>query len=240
MAFIIDILTIFPGYFESALAQSIIGRALTEGRCEVRSVDFRTYSSDKHSKVDDKPFGGGPGMVLTLQPVVDCLEATIGKAESEARNPRLIITTCRGKPLQQDMIDGWSGSSEDGLIILCGHYEDFDARLYELFDFEEVSLGDFVLSGGEPVALCIVDAVIRKLPGVVGNPDSVRAESFGAGMLDHPSYTRPDEYRGLKVPDVLLSGNHAAIEKWRREKSEELTREKRPDMIKIIKPDDGK
>ncbi len=179
-------------------------------------------------------------MVLTLQPIVDCLESTIGKAESEGRKPRLIITTCRGKPLQQNMIEGWLASSEDGLIILCGHYEGFDARLYELFDFEEVSLGDFVLSGGEPVALCIADAVIRKLPGVVGNPDSVRAESFEAGRLDYPSYTRPDEYRGLKVPDVLLSGNHAAIEKWRREKAEELTREKRLDMVKINKPDGGK
>jgi tRNA (guanine37-N1)-methyltransferase len=116
-------------------------------------------------------------------------------------------------------------------VILCGHYEDFDARLYELFDFEEVSLGDFVLSGGEPVALCIVDAVVRKIPGVVGNPDSVKEESFDSGLLDYPSYTRPAEFRGLKVPDVLMGGDHARIEDWRRSKAKELTAEKRPDLL---------
>jgi len=229
LSFIIDILTIFPDYFESPLAQSIVGRALAEKRCEVRLVDFRTYSDDKHGKVDDKPFGGGPGMVLTLQPLVDCIEATIESAKADGRNPRLVITTCRGKPLEQKMIEDWS-TSEDGLIILCGHYEDYDARLYELFDFEEVSLGDFVLSGGEPAALCMVDAVIRKLPGVVGNPDSVREESFDKGLLDYPSYTRPAEFRGMKVPDILLGGHHAEIQKWRRKKAEELTAEKRPDL----------
>ncbi len=227
----IDILTIFPGYFDSPLAQSVVGRAITEGRCEVRIVDFRTFSAEKHGKVDDKPFGGGPGMVLALQPVVDALEHVIEEAAAEGRKPRLIITTCRGDVLKQSMVDDWLESSDDGLVILCGHYEDFDARLYELFDFDEVSLGDFVLSGGEPAALCIVDAVIRKLPGVVGNPGSIEEESFETGLLDHPSYTRPAEYRGLRVPEVLMGGNHALIEEWRRNKARELTSEKRPDLI---------
>jgi tRNA (guanine37-N1)-methyltransferase len=237
----IDILTIFPGYFESPLAQSVLGRALMEGRCEVRVVDFRAFSTDKHGKVDDKPFGGGPGMVLTLQPIVDCLETAIKRAEAEGRNPKLIMTTCRGRTLAQPMIDDWLSSAENGLIIVCGHYEDFDARLFELFDFEEVSLGDFVLSGGEPVALCIVDALIRKLPGVVGNPDSVREESFETGFLDYPSYTRPVDFRGLKVPDVLLSGNHALIEEWRRDMARKLTARKRPDLLeKYLKPEGEK
>jgi len=228
----IDILTIFPGYFDTPLAQSVLGRAIAEGRCEVRIVDFRIFSADKHGKVDDKPFGGGPGMVLMLQPVVDALEATIDRAAAEGRKPRLIIATCRGERLKQAMVEDWVISAEAGMIILCGHYEDFDARLYELFDFEEVSLGDFVLSGGEPVALCIVDAVVRKLPGVVGNPGSVKEESFNTGMLDYPSYTRPAEFRGLKVPGVLMGGNHALMEQWRRERAKELTSEKRPDLLK--------
>jgi len=195
-------------------------------------VDFRIFSADKHAKVDDKPFGGGPGMVFMLQPVVDALEATIDRATAEGRKPRLIIATCRGETLKQAMVEDWVHSAEEGIIILCGHYEDFDARLYEMFRFEEVSLGDFVLSGGEPVALCIVDAVIRKLPGVVGNPGSVREESFSAGLLDYPSYTRPAEFRGLKVPEILMGGNHALIEQWRRERAKELTSQKRPDLLK--------
>jgi len=232
----IDILTLFPDYFKSPLTQSVVGRAITEERCAVNIIDFREFSSDKHKKVDDKPFGGGPGMVLALQPVVDCIEHTLAKASGEGRSPRLIITTCRGTTLSQPVIDDWVAASGEGLIIICGHYEDFDARLYELFDFDEISLGDFVLSGGEAVALCIVDAVIRKLPGAVGNPESVGSDSFEAGLLDYPSYTRPMEYRELKVPDVLLGGNHALIEEWRRENALKLTREKRPDLLEKNPP----
>ncbi|MCI0481646.1 MAG: tRNA (guanosine(37)-N1)-methyltransferase TrmD, partial [Candidatus Dadabacteria bacterium] len=229
--FKIDILTLFPDYFESPLGQSVLGRAIAEGRCDVRIIDFRGFSAEKHKKVDDKPFGGGPGMVLSLQPIVDCIEHTLKDASREQRTPRLIITTCRGRTLSQPIIDDYASASVDGLLIVCGHYEDFDARLYELFEFDEISLGDFVLSGGEPVALCIVDALVRKLPGAVGNPESVGSDSFEAGLLDYPSYTRPVEYRGLRVPDVLLAGHHALIEQWRRENALKLTREKRPDLL---------
>ncbi len=222
----IEILTIFPDYFASPLQASLLGKALGAGLLEVTVTDLRQFSQDKHRKVDDEPFGGGPGMVMTV-PVI---AAAIEKRRSD-REAWTVLLTPDGARLDQQMLLELSGRPR--LVLFCGRYEGIDerARLLGLFD-QEVSLGDFVLPGGEVAALALVEALSRLVPGVVGDAESVQRESFMRERLDHPHYTRPRHYRGLAVPDALLSGDHARIERWRRARALERTKARRPDLLR--------
>jgi len=221
-----SILTLFPDVIEQYADTSIVGRARQAGLIEVEAINFRDFSTDLHRKVDDSPYGGGSGMVLTCQPLDDAFHSLLPLKEPS----RVLLTSPAGRRLDQAFIRELSQCEQ--LVIFCGHYEGFDERIKQLIpQMEEVSIGDFVLTGGELPALCIVDAVTRLIPGAVQKFSSVEADSFYNGLLDYPHYTRPAEYKGLKVPDVLLSGNHADIEKWRREQSENKTRTLRPDLL---------
>lgn len=219
----IDILTLFPQMF-SALEHSIVGRARAAGKVEINLIDFRKWSADKHKKVDDYSFSGGAGLVLSAQPIVDCIEATDPKHESH----RIFLTPAapvltQAKVKQLAVNHKW-------LTLLCGHYEGVDQRAIDLCFDEVVSIGDYVLTGGEIPAMVLVDAVSRYVGGVI-NTESLKNESFsGNDLLEYPQYTRPREFRGLTVPEVLLSGNHAEIEKWKREQSNKLTKKLRPDL----------
>ncbi len=217
-----DILTLFPDFFISPLEQSIIGKAIAKGLIEVHAHNIRDYARDKHRTTDDYPYGGGHGMVMKVEPVTLALEAVKGGGG------KVILTTPQGVPFNHALAERLS--KEDRLIIICGRYEGFDERIRELADLE-VSIGDYVLTGGEIPALVIMDAVGRLIPGVLGEPESAWSESFAGGLLEYPQYTRPEEFRGKKVPEVLLSGNHAEIEKWRRAESLKRTYLKRPDLI---------
>ena len=219
----INIVTIFPEFFTAPLALSIPGRAAKAGLVEYRVVDLRDYTHDKHRTVDDYPFGGGAGMVMKPDPFFEAVDAL------EPQGP-VLLTSARGKPFTHDDAVRLAVAAE--VTILCGHYKDVDQRVAEHLATEEVSLGDFVLSGGEFAALAITDAVVRLLPGALGAHEAAATDSFydDAGLLSPPSYTRPAEYRGLQVPDVLLSGDHAKIEAWRKNEAERLTRERRPDL----------
>jgi tRNA (guanine37-N1)-methyltransferase len=223
----IEILTIFPGYFDSPLAESLLGRGIAAGRLEVVVTDLRTYAVDKHRKVDDEAYGGGPGMVMTAPVVAAAVEARRGEGDSRAWS---VLLTPDGATLDQARVEELV--RRERLLLFCGRYEGLDerARRLGLFD-EEISLGDFVLPGGEAAALAVVEAVSRFVPGVVGRAESVERESFRKDRLDYPHYTRPREFRGLSVPDVLVSGDHAAIERWRRARALERTRERRPDLL---------
>lgn len=224
----IDVLTLFPEACEPFFSSSIIGRARTAGIVDIRCHPLRDYSRDSHRKVDDRPFGGGAGMVLTCQPVFDAVEAI----EAEAGQPpgRRILLTPQGRTLNQSLAELLS--REPRLLLIAGHYEGFDERIRIGLSPMEVSVGDFVLSGGESAAMVIVDSVVRLLPGALGADEALNEESFAAGLLEYPQYTRPREYRGMTVPDVLLNGDHAAIARWRREQSERRTRERRPDLMR--------
>jgi len=221
-----SILTLFPEVIDAYASSSIIGRAVKNGVISVDAVNIRDFSADPHHKVDDSPFGGGSGMVMTCQPVESAFESLLPLAEPA----RVLLTTPTGRRFDHAMALELSQCQQ--LVMLCGHYEGFDDRIKTLIpQIEEVSIGDFVLTGGELPALCMVDAVTRLLPGAVQKFSSVEADSFYDGLLDYPHYTRPAEYKGLKVPDVLLSGNHAAIAKWRKEQSLQKTRLLRPDLL---------
>ncbi|MFH1512423.1 MAG: tRNA (guanosine(37)-N1)-methyltransferase TrmD [Bacillota bacterium] len=222
----IAVLTIFPEMLSGVLSASILGRAREEGLLEVEAVDIRAFSDRKHKNTDDYPFGGGAGMVMTAQPIVDAVEDT----RKRGYTGKCLYMSPRGKPLTQEKVVEIA-KREDNLILLCGHYEGVDQRAIDLVADEEISLGDFVLTGGELPALCLIDAVARHLPGVLGSNDSAQDESFAIGLLEYPQYTRPREYRGLTVPEVLLSGNHAQIEAWRREQAQKITAERRPDLL---------
>lgn len=222
----IAVLTIFPEMLSGVLSASILGRAREEGLLEVETVDIRAFSDRKHKNTDDYPFGGGAGMVMTAQPIVDAVEDT----RKRGYTGKCLYMSPRGKPLTQEKVVEIA-KREDNLILLCGHYEGVDQRAIDLVADEEISLGDFVLTGGELPALCLIDAVARHLPGVLGSNDSAQDESFAIGLLEYPQYTRPREYRGLTVPEVLLSGNHAQIEAWRREQAQKITAERRPDLL---------
>ncbi len=227
---LIDVLTLFPEYYKSPFDVSILKIAIETGLIEIELHDFRSFSEGKHRQVDDTPYGGGPGMVLMLQPIVDCLDSLIDKRlKEEYKRTRLILLTCDGKTFNQETARELS--NEEHIILVSGHYEGFDSRLTRLFPFEEISIGDYVLSGGEAASLIIIEAVAREIPGVLGNPESADAESFRHGLLDHPSFTRPPEYRGIKVPDVLLSGNHKLIDEWRLKESIRKTIKRRPDLL---------
>jgi tRNA (guanine37-N1)-methyltransferase len=211
----VNIISIFPDFFTGPLSLSIPKRAAEAGLVQYRCVDLRDFATDKHKTVDDAPFGGGPGMVMKPQPFFDAVES-LG-----ARAP-IVLLSPRGKVFSHADAERFAAGTE--LTLLCGHYKDVDQRVAEHLATEELSLGDFVLSGGEPAALAVVDAVVRLLPGAMSDIESARTDSFFDRGLSAPSYTRPAEYRGHKVPDVLLSGNHAAIDRWRREEGERLTR----------------
>ena len=230
MAVRFDIITIFPGMFSSVVDESILGRAVKSGLVEIQRVDLRDFTEDRHRSVDDRPYGGGPGMVFKPEPVFDAVESVLGEVGSAAdAGVRKIILTPQGRRLDQPLLRELSGESR--IVLLCGHYEGFDERIIEGLGFEEVSIGDYVLSGGELPAMVLIDGVVRLLPGALGHPESSEEESFENGILEYPQYTRPSEYRGMKVPEVLLSGNHAEIEQWRRQRALERTRDRRGDLL---------
>ena len=220
----IDVITIFPGIFESPLRESLLGRAIEAGLLDVRVHDLRNSTIDKHRQVDDESYGGGPGMVLKPEPVFAAVES-LG-----AGDRRTLLLSPAGRRLDQDLVRELA--AEPWLVLICGRYEGVDERVAEGLPAEEVSIGDYVVAGGEVPALVVLEAVTRLVPGVIGRGESHEQDSFGdAGMLDHPHYTRPAEFRGLRVPETLLSGNHAEIERWRREAALEKTRRNRPDLL---------
>jgi tRNA (guanine37-N1)-methyltransferase len=226
----IDVLTLFPEMFESPLSYSILKRAQEAGVVEIVLTNIRDFSKDKHKKVDDRPYGGGPGMVTMCQPVFDCFEQVAGQSNEKGR---VVLLTPQGKPFTQKLATQLS--EEKRLILIAGHYEGFDERVKTGLDAEQISIGDYVLSGGELAAMVIIDSVVRLLPGALGDECSADDETFSeaaSGGLEYPQYTRPEVFRDMKVPDILLSGNHGEIEKWRRKQSLERTRKTRPDLLK--------
>ncbi len=220
-----DVITIFPEMFAPILNESIIKRAQQKKKVAIRVHDLRAYTKDKHKKVDDRPFGGGPGMVMTPQPFFDAVKRIKGK-----RRGKVVLMSPSGKRLTQKLVRDLA--KDKNLILLCGHYEGVDERVREKLVDESISIGDYVLTGGEIPAMVLIDCVTRLLPGVVGKEASLTDESFEGGLLEYPHYTRPANFRGAKVPDVLLSGNHLAIKKWRQEQARRVTRRNRPDLIK--------
>ncbi|MDR3113819.1 MAG: tRNA (guanosine(37)-N1)-methyltransferase TrmD [Endomicrobium sp.] len=223
----IDILTIFPTMFDGPFGESLIGKAREKGLLEINAIDIRSFSKDKHKKVDDKPFGGGAGMVMKPEPVYAAIKKALGK---KRRDKSLVIyMSPQGKPLNNSIVKDLSKYSH--LIILCGHYEGVDERIMSFVD-EEISIGDYVLTGGEIPAMVVVDAVARMIKGVVKQEESVRNDSFYNGLLDYPHYTRPAVFKKMEVPGVLLSGDHKKIKEWRQNQSYERTKKRRPDLLK--------
>ncbi len=223
-----DVLTLFPEMFEGYLGQSILKLAIERGLVDVRLHNFRDFAPGKRRQIDDKPFGGGPGMLIMCQPVFDCVEAVQAQAASPGK---LIMMTPQGRKLDQTLVEELS--QEDRLVLLCGRYEGFDDRIREGLQPMEISVGDFICNGGEVPAMLIIDTVIRLIPDVLGDETSSRYDSFSkSGMLEHPQFTRPREFRGMTVPEVLLSGDHGAIERWQEEQSRLRTLERRSDLLK--------
>lgn len=222
----IDILSLFPEFFSALSNWSIIGRAEEENKVQINNVDIRDFSKNKHKKVDDYPFGGGPGMVMTPEPILGAINSV------KDTNSRVIYLSPQGKQFNQEIANELS--KESHLILLCGHYEGIDNRIIDNYIDEEISVGDFVLTGGEIPAMIIVDAVVRLLPGVLSGEQSFTEESHYNGLLEHPQYTRPREFHGYSVPDVLLSGNHKNIKAWKREESLKSTFVKRPDLLEKV------
>ncbi|WP_091271118.1 tRNA (guanosine(37)-N1)-methyltransferase TrmD [Alteribacillus persepolensis] len=223
-----DFLTLFPEMFPGVLQSSILNKAAEKESVQFNVHNIRDFSVNKHGKVDDYPYGGGAGMVLTPQPVFDAVEHVKGAA-NVVYAPRVILLCPQGKPYKQ--ADAEKLASEKHLIFICGHYEGYDERIREHLVTDEYSIGDFVLTGGELGAMVMADSITRLLPGVLGNDESAEKDSFSQGLLEHPHYTRPADFRGYQVPDVLLSGHHENIEKWRKEQAVKRTRERRPDLI---------
>jgi tRNA (guanine37-N1)-methyltransferase len=220
----IDVFTIFPALVRAPLGESLLGRAIEAGVLDVRVHDIRNATTDRHRQVDDEPFGGGPGMVMKPEPVVEAVES-LGPERG-----RTLLLSPAGRRLDQALVRELA--AEPSVVLICGRYEGVDERVVELLGGEEVSIGDYVLSGGELAALVVIEAVTRLVPGVIGREESHEQDSFGEdGILDHPHYTRPRTYRGLEVPEVLLSGDHAAVERWRREAAIDKTRKNRPDLL---------
>lgn len=229
-----DILTLFPQMFTSVFSESILGRTLGKGIIQVRFVQIRDFAKDKHRTVDDLPYGGGPGMVMRCEPLYEAWKSA--KERDPSLPARTILFTPAGKPLEQNLLEAWAREmpGKERFILICGRYEGIDERFIEECVDEEVSLGDFVLTGGEIPAMAFVDSFMRLLPGSLGNEASSGGESFSSatqGLLEYPQYTRPPEFLGRKVPEVLLSGDHAKIAKWRQEKSLERTQSRRPDLL---------
>ena len=228
----VDVYTIFPGIFQSPLQEGLLGKAIRKGRIDVRVHVIREYAPGKHRQVDDAPFGGGPGMVMKPEPIFEAVTRTLGYGMDELERlrseVRVILLTPRGERLDQEKVRDLAGYSH--LALICGRYEGVDERVREHLCTDALSVGDYVLSGGEFAAMVIIEAVSRLVPGVVGNEESLEDESFSRGLLEYPQYTRPAEYRGWKVPEVILSGDHGEIEKWRRQAAVEWTREIRPEL----------
>ena len=220
----IDILTLFPRIFEGPLDESILKRARERRLVQVRIHNLRDYTHDKHHVVDDKPYGGGPGMLMKPEPIFEAVEA-LRRADT-----RVVLMTPQGQPLTQQRAQTFA--QKPHLLILCGHYEGVDERVREALVDEEVSIGDYVLTNGALAAAVLVDAVVRLVPGVLGDDESAHQDSFAGGLLEGPQYTRPPEFRGMRVPEVLLSGDHGAIAVWRAEQARKRTREQRPDLLK--------
>jgi tRNA (guanine37-N1)-methyltransferase len=221
-----DILTLFPGLFDGYLQQSLLKKAIDGGLVQVRLWNFRDWATDRHKSVDDTPYGGGPGMLIRCEPVFDCVEAVQREGEAPGR---LILLSPQGRRLDQQLVSELA--EEQRLLLLCGRYEGFDERIIEGLQPLEVSVGDFICNGGEVPAMLIIDAVIRLIPGVLGDETSARYDSFSSSRLEYPQYTRPREFRGMKVPEILLSGDHGAIAAWREQQSLERTRQRREDLI---------
>ena len=223
-----DVLSLFPGIFQGYLGQSLLKRAIDNRLVDVRLHNIRDWANDKHNCVDDRPFGGGPGMVLKVEPIVDCVEAVQGMGQQPGH---LIMLTPQGKPLEQVTVERLA--KRPRLLLLCGRYEGFDERIRTVLKPEEISLGDFILNGGEVAAMAVIDAVMRLVPGTLGDEDSSVEDSFSGEtrLLEFAQYTRPREYRDLEVPDVLLSGNHQKIAQWREENSKQRTRQRRADLL---------
>jgi tRNA (guanine37-N1)-methyltransferase len=223
----IDVLTLFPEAFANTMGGSIIGRARKQGIVKIVLTDIREFARDRYGSVDDKPYGGGAGMVMMCQPIFDAVEAVSGKDDVE---PKIILLTPQGRTFSHEI--AWEISKEKRLMMIAGHYEGFDERIRTGLKPMELSIGDYVLSGGELPAMVVIDAVVRLLPGALGNEKSGSEESFTDGLLEYPQYTRPANFRGMHVPDVLLSGDHKEIEKWRKKQAEERTETRRADMKK--------
>ncbi|MCP4964904.1 MAG: tRNA (guanosine(37)-N1)-methyltransferase TrmD [bacterium] len=217
----INVITIFPEFFDSPLQVSLVARACEEGLLAVEVVDLRPFGKGFHRQLDDAPFGGGPGMVMMPAPMAEAL--------APFASSRRILLAAAGAPLTQNRLDDWAEMDE--ITLVCGRYEGVDQRIADNFIDEEVSLGDYVLLGGEVGALAIIEGVTRLLPGVVGNPESIATESFRGGLLEEPQYTRPADYNGLTVPEVLISGDHAKVEEWRQQQRLNRTRQRRPDLL---------
>ena len=222
-----DVCTLFPEMFESYLGQSLLKKAIDRGLVNVKLWDFRDFTTDKHNKVDDRPFGGGPGMLIRCQPVFDCVEAV---RRSDPTPGTLILLGPQGRRLTQRVVEELA--AKERLILLCGRYEGFDERVRTGLEPTEISVGDFIANGGEVPAMLVIDTVIRLIPEVLGDETSSKYESFAeSGLLEYPQYTRPREYRGMAVPEVLIGGNHAEVDRWRREESLKRTRELRRDLL---------
>lgn len=228
-----DIITIFPEFFSEVIDCGILRRARNAGLVEITAHDLRQWTTDKHHVVDDRPFGGGDGMVLKPEPIFTAVEALTGASRREdfPAKTRVMLLSPQGQVLSQTLAQEIAEHAEH-VVLICGRYEGVDERVAEALVTDEISIGDYVLSGGEPAATVVIDAVVRLLPGALGSDTSAVFESFSEGLLDHPQYTRPPEFRGMKVPEVLLSGNHAEIERWRKEAAIAKTRRKRPDLLK--------
>lgn len=236
----VDVCTLFPEMFASFVEASMIGKARAKGILDIRLVDIRDFTTDKHRTADDKPYGGGPGMVLKCEPVIACVESLLSPAElaairagaetSSELPARLIMLTPQGRRLDQTAVRELATAAR--LVVLCGHYEGFDERIREWLRPDEISIGDYILTGGEPAAMVLIDAVSRLVPGVLGHDHSSEFESFDAAtnLLDYPVYTRPAEFRGLAVPEVLVSGDHEAVAKWRLAQAQQRTAHRRPDL----------
>lgn len=227
-----DIITIFPDFFRAVFDYGIVRRARAAGLIEIAAHDLRDWAGNKHKTVDDRPFGGGDGMVLKPEPIFEAVESLTGAGdspESAAKGVRVVLLSPQGRVLTQSLAAELAGSER--VVIICGRYEGVDERVAQALATDEVSIGDYVLSGGEPAAVVLVDAVVRLLPGALGNETSAVNESFSEGLLDFPHYTRPPEFRGVRVPEVLLGGNHAEVARWRRRESLRKTRRNRPDLF---------
>jgi tRNA (guanine37-N1)-methyltransferase len=228
-----DIVTIFPDYFRPALDCGIVGKARAAGLVEIYAHDLRSWTTDKHHVVDDRPFGGGDGMVLKPEPIFAAVEELTGSGQRESytTGTRVILLSPQGRVFTQALADDLSKEAKQ-VLLLCGRYEGIDERVAEVLATDEISIGDYVLSGGEAAALVVVESVVRLLPGALGSQTSSVHESFSVDLLDHPQYTRPPEFRGLRVPNVLLKGNHAEIARWRDQAALQKTKRNRPDLLK--------
>ena len=222
-----NILTLYPDIYPGYLGYSLLGKALEKKIWELNIYNLRDFGEGKHKTVDDKPFGGGAGMIIKPDILGDAIEETLIENHDQQK---LVYLSPKGKPFKQ--VDAEKFSQSNGVSILCGHFEGIDQRVIDIYEVEEISMGDYVLTGGEVASFAFLDAIIRLLPGVLGNEISIKDESFSDNLLEYPQYTKPQEYKNIKVPDVLLSGNHEKIAEWRREKSIEITEKNRPDLLK--------